>query len=392
MPPDAIDLIPFFGFRGLEDPRSFGILMAAVTAADLIAASAVLALSVRGQGEAPGVGLAAVARVAFVLAGMFVAKAVFLPAFGVGAFGLITALWYDGLIVAPALAGAVLAGQRRGWRVSPAARVAVAAALAFLPVALYARWIEPFRLRVERVEIATDPARRGPEPLRVAVLADLQVDRVGPWEESVIDRVRSLDADVILIPGDLYHGSLRHFERVAADLRRLLGQLEAPGGVYLTQGDVDADPILEALLPGTGIRWLRDETATVTVRGRQVTIAGLCRELGASARRVLSDLESRPGDDLRIVLCHYPRVVRLLRASSRIDLCVAGHTHGGQVVIPFLGPPITLSPMPRRVAKGGLDEESGRRIYVSRGIGLERMQAPRIRFLCPPELTLLEFE
>ena len=72
-----------------------------------------------------------------------------------------------------------------------------------------------------------------------------------------------------------------------------------------------------------------------------------------------------------------------------MDLTIAGHTHGGQVRIPFFGPPITLSRVPRRVAGGGLHELQGNAIYVSRGVGCERASAPRVRLNCPPEVSLL---
>ena len=78
-----------------------------------------------------------------------------------------------------------------------------------------------------------------------------------------------------------------------------------------------------------------------------------------------------------------------LLPQSRIDLVVSGHTHGGQIVVPFFGPIMTLSHVPRSVAAGGLHQIDGNYIYVSRGVGCERMQAPRIRFLCPPEISLL---
>ena len=95
-------------------------------------------------------------------------------------------------------------------------------------------------------------------------------------------------------------------------------------------------------------------------------------------------------DDVRILISHMPDPILELKPNTRIDLLIAGHTHGGQVQLPFFGPPITLSRIPRRAAAGGLHELNGRCVYVSRGVGCERGQAPRLRFLCPPEISILD--
>jgi predicted MPP superfamily phosphohydrolase len=72
------------------------------------------------------------------------------------------------------------------------------------------------------------------------------------------------------------------------------------------------------------------------------------------------------------------------------DLLIAGHTHGGQVRLPGIGPLITLSRVRRSWAAGLTDIGRGRQLLVSRGIGMERGRAPRLRFLCRPELVVLE--
>jgi predicted MPP superfamily phosphohydrolase len=75
---------------------------------------------------------------------------------------------------------------------------------------------------------------------------------------------------------------------------------------------------------------------------------------------------------------------RLLSVGRRV--CAGQAT---VVVIPGFGPPITLTSVPRAAAAGGLHVVNGRQLYVSRGIGLERGAAPRLRILCPPEVSLL---
>jgi predicted MPP superfamily phosphohydrolase len=71
------------------------------------------------------------------------------------------------------------------------------------------------------------------------------------------------------------------------------------------------------------------------------------------------------------------------------DLLVAGHTHGGQVRLPVIGPLLTFSRVPRAWASGVTRLGHDRTLVVSRGIGLERGHAPRLRFLCRPELVFL---
>ncbi len=89
------------------------------------------------------------------------------------------------------------------------------------------------------------------------------------------------------------------------------------------------------------------------------------------------------------MLAHRPDVVTTLAPRSHVDLVVCGHTHGGQVQLPWIGPPFVLSSVPRAVGAGGLSELGGHKLYVSRGIGWEHGHAPRVRFRCPPEVSLL---
>jgi predicted MPP superfamily phosphohydrolase len=74
----------------------------------------------------------------------------------------------------------------------------------------------------------------------------------------------------------------------------------------------------------------------------------------------------------------------------RADLLLAGHTHGGQVRLPLLGPPITFSRVPRSWASGVSHLPTGATLVMSRGIGVERGNAPPLRFLCRPEIVVID--
>jgi predicted MPP superfamily phosphohydrolase len=263
--------------------------------------------------------------------------------------------------------------------------------LTLAPVGAYATFVEPARLVTEEVTVPLDPGRAGSEPIRVAVLADIQSCEVTERLREAVRRAMDFEPHVILLPGDLMQ-----CERVAArergipEFRRLLAPLDAPLGVWFVMGNTDRQSTVLRVLEGTNVQLLRDETRLLTRGGRRVLLAGA--DFAARSEGFVRGLaRERPGDVL-LLFAHYPDVIHFVDPAAEIDLIVAGHTHGGQVVLPFFGPPITLSSVPRRVAAGGLHEVEGARIYVSRGIGAERASAPLVRFNCPPEVSLLTLE
>jgi predicted MPP superfamily phosphohydrolase len=380
----------------------FLLIVIGSTALDVLAAvTSLLHPGVGQKEEGPRIidmrriGIAALATSAVFLAKLVVV-ALLVP---LNPFGLIHLVYADLVVVLSAAGLVVLAvslvrsGGNRVWSVTPLAQLTALAGLAMVPVGIYATWIEPFRLRLERTSVPLASRGAGNSVVRIGVLTDLQMSRVTDYERAAVDRMLAQRPDVILLPGDVFQGSPEEFEANREALRELLARLSAPGGVYLVLGDTDRGGLLlREILPLTSIRLLVDEVTHVAVGDRRVTIGGIQLDFSsAAAQRTVRTLEEEPGsDDLRILVAHRPDVILGMRPSSRVDLVVAGHTHGGQIVIPGFGPPMTLSRVPRTVAAGGLHTLDGNRIYVSRGVGCERGQAPRIRFFCPPEISLLE--
>lgn len=298
-------------------------------------------------------------------------------------------------IVAVPVCGAVLLAQRRRRAVTPTASLCAAAAVfVVLPVGLYATFVEPGRLQLERASIPVDAARALDRPLRIGVLADIQARRVTQHERDAVARIMAEAPDLILLPGDLIQvRDAQTFHAVVGEFRALLAELHAPLGVYFVLGDCDRASGIELAIEGTQVRLLENEVVRVRHGERDVEIAGVELDFTspvASAR--LHEFETAPGDALRILCAHRPDVVYALGSPSRVDLVVAGHTHGGQVVVPGFGPLVTLSNVPRAAAAGGYHELDGRRLYVSRGVGVERGHAPPIRLFCPPEVSLLTLE
>ena len=361
---------------------SIAVLVAS-TASDLALGTALLFRGGRSPIRFGRFALAALAVGAFLLAKMLVVLAS-----GRGFFAIHLA-YVDTMIALPLFGVALLVAARRR-EVSFAVRALAAASLLLVPTGVYATFVEPKRLVEETATIPVDAARAGNAPITIGVLSDIQCTHVTDHEREAVARVLARRPDLILLPGDLVQVPFERFDALIPEFRALLAPLEAPLGVWFVLGNVDQGAQIERLIAGTRVELLSNRIVALDHGDRRIVLGGVDLAFDSPrAREVLRRLEDDPGDDVRLLVAHVPDVAYALRVPSRVDLVVAGHTHGGQVVVPFFGPPITLSSVPREVAAGGLHELGGTRIYVSRGVGAERGHAPLVRFLCRPEVSFL---
>lgn len=312
---------------------------------------------------------------------------------GLRAFALMH-LVYLGVVLTLPVLGAVVG--LTAWRRGGARLVAASAAVLLVPgaVGLYATHIEPHWLRVDSHAVAVAAERTGEDPVRIAVVADYQTSGVGDHERAAIDAVLGAEPDIIVLPGDLFDGSPDEQRVAEPAIRAQLERLTAPGGVFYVRGDVDGGGRAERILSGTGIRMLDDEVVDTRVGDRTVRIGGTRLAYDSpEADAVRAELLATPEDGaVTILLSHRPDTALSLPPSSRVDLTIAGHTHGGQIVVPGFGPPLTLSDVPRDVARGGLHRLDGNQIYVSPGVGVERGAAPQVRLFNRPAVGILTLD
>lgn len=306
-------------------------------------------------------------------------------------FFAVTLAYVDIVVVTPLIAALALARTRTVGATRAAKWILGGAAIALPAVGIYASFIEPFRLVEERVDVVL-PADRAPSsPLRIAVLADLQSREVDDHLREAVRRALAFEPHLIVLPGDLIQVEGEEaYLRVVDDFRELLAPLDAPLGVYFVLGNTDTARLVGRVFEGTRVQLLENEVVDRSFAGKRVLIAGAGFHPGNPVNHAFTrDFDVREREELRLLIAHYPDAALNLNPTPGIDLVIAGHTHGGQVQIPFFGAPLTLSSVPRGVGSGGLHLLDGRQIYVSRGVGCERAGAPRIRFLCPPEVSLL---
>jgi predicted MPP superfamily phosphohydrolase len=311
---------------------------------------------------------------ALIAAGMAVGVGLFLSLFVVGLFGAMRALaWVifaHGVIVLAG--GAILLWKsRRKWAISSA----VLGALVAL-VGIDAFFIEPHWLEVTRVQISSPKLKR---PLRIAIIADIQTDEVGDYERDVLRRVAAEKPDLVLFAGDyiqIYEPDYRSSQN--AKLRQAILEARLEAAALAVEGNCDFDDWPE-IFDGTGVHVHRQTTTIQEGEVRVTALSLIDSEYGVAVP---------PSEHFQIAVGHRPDFAR--NAAIQADLLVAGHTHGGQVRLPLIGPLITLSHVPRSWAAGVTNLSGGRTLIVARGIGMERGPAPRLRFLCRPELVIVD--
>ncbi len=311
-------------------------------------------------------------------------------------FGIAHVVYLAIVVTIPVAAGVLLAIGVRRLRTTnrQLARRNVAALLvAMLPAPLgyYATHIEPDRLITDRHTIAIADLA---QPLKVAVLSDLQSPNIGDHERRAFAAVLDAEADLVVIPGDLWSGGAAQYPQVANELVELLGQLTANHGhVVMVAGDTDSPAQLRELAAATDAVFLDNQVWRHDINGQQITVVGTALPVGDA-----SDIDDQlqleislldPGE-LNILLTHRPDAALSLGETAPIDVIIAGHTHGGQIALPFVGPLVTLTEVPRQAARGGAMLIDDRALYVSAGVGIERNQAPQIRFGVPPEIGVLD--
>jgi uncharacterized protein len=264
------------------------------------------------------------------------------------------------------------------WIAAGAAAAAVAA------LAAYATLVEPRWLRVRHARIHIRSLPPPLEGLRVGLLSDihLQGGRSAALLRRAIAATTRARPDLVAVTGDLAEDP--------TGLRAVLDaftDLDPPMGVWVVPGNHDHRAGIHhwrsAVAARNAIHDLTNRHALLRLAGVTLCIAGLDDHIEG---RPLLRLPPPAARHLTIVLAHSPDQAELCRRRfDAVDLILSGHTHGGQVRLPFFGAPINA------VHRADLYDDGLRRrpwtqVYTSRGLGTTRLP---IRFMARPEVVIL---
>lgn len=255
----------------------------------------------------------------------------------------------------------------------------------FLTILAYARFIEPRILLT--VEHQAKLERCFPEAgsARIAVFSDTHLGlfaNATPLSR-IARRINAAEPDFALAPGDfVYFLSPRRYEETFA----AFAEVKAPVYGVLGNHDVglpgpDASATLRPALEKIGVHMIDDAIATLAVGGAEVEIAGLSDLWAKNQKRTL--LENR-GDAPRLVLTHNPSTITTLKPQEAVDLMIAGHTHGGQINIPFVTCALTFA---CSVTRYGFAETARGNVFVTSGTGMVGLP---MRFNTPPRIDVID--
>ena len=253
-----------------------------------------------------------------------------------------------------------------------------------LLAASYPLVIERLSLQINTYRI---PVRRLPQAFDGFTIIHLADLHYGPLlslngVQQVVDQVNRMERDIVVNTGDnlVHHGNPQAVDEVW----RVLAQLSAPRGVYSVLGNHD-----HWGGAGRSLAWmeksgqnLRHRSVAIEKHGNRIWLGG-AGDFRADEPGIDAAFAGVPDEECKILLAHNPDTADLPFNTS-VQLVLSGHTHGGQVVLPFLGPPVL--PVHNRRYSSGFVRSDHTNLFISRGIG---STAP-IRFNCPAEIAVLK--
>jgi len=241
--------------------------------------------------------------------------------------------------------------------------------------------LEPV-VREVRFELEDVPASF--DGFRILHLADLHIDGMDGLTEAIVERVAGLHADVCAMTGDYRFAIHGPCEQVYSRMRRILGSLRPPHGVFAILGNHDESEIAVEL-EGFGVRMLINEAVKITQGGESLWVAGVDDPHRYGCDDLDGALECVPPGAFKLLLAHSPELFSEA-AKAEVDLYLCGHTHAGQICLPGIGAPLMNADCPRSYTSGRWrhGEMHG---YTSAGVGCTLLP---VRYNCPPEITVIE--
>lgn len=266
----------------------------------------------------------------------------------------------------------------------------------------YSYFIEPRKLEVNKY-IVKNAQVKG---IKIVFASDFHIK---PYQkkrlENIVRIINNENPDLVLATGDYVCGHTKHSTMPIEGIAKILGNVKTKYGFYTTLGNHDGwygkEEITNAL-EKNGIKVLSNTNVLINTDNQKFYIAGVEDLMTGNPNIYKSVKGININENLVIMLTHTPDMFP--KVPKAIKLTFAGHTHGGQIRIPLIGPIFTASKYYNKNSQGWIQEVNSqvikpdltepidlkqKTLFVTRGIGLSILP---FRFNCIPEINIIEFE
>ncbi|MGL6174687.1 MAG: metallophosphoesterase [Cellulosilyticaceae bacterium] len=254
----------------------------------------------------------------------------------------------------------------------------------------YAFYIEPNRLTKEKYDITLNTGKII-EEVKVVQFSDVHLGAYYSLQEleRLVESINQEKPDLVIFTGDLMDNPAQYKNR--GQIKDILGKIESKYGNYAVWGNHDYGgagiKFYEKIMTDSGFRLLRNEHTTIqTEQGQLINIIGLDDAMlgEPNSDKAFSGIQE---SQLNLLIMHEPDLVEQV-GYEQLDLALAGHSHGGQIRLPFIGPLIT-PPLAKQYTHDLYNLAENKYLYVNSGIGTTKIPA---RFLNPPQIAIFNIE
>ena len=245
-------------------------------------------------------------------------------------------------------------------------------------------FVEPHWFKVTRPVFQIPNLPSAWDGVRIVHITDIHVGRLSSLDDArdIVNMANALHPDIVVMTGDYVSkaaAATRALVEVIRDLRAKVAKFAVLGNHDYWTNSVAMINLFEE----TGVRMLTNRSHVLRRKGQSLCFAGVDDLMAGrpDLNRALTGVDKQIS---RILLCHNPDFAEIMPGNPRVDLMLCGHTHGGQIKIPFIGP--LVLPIKHKKYAEGLVQGPRCPVFISHGLGMVNYP---VRFNCRPELPLI---
>ncbi|MBI4780146.1 MAG: metallophosphoesterase [Oscillatoriophycideae cyanobacterium NC_groundwater_1537_Pr4_S-0.65um_50_18] len=248
----------------------------------------------------------------------------------------------------------------------------------------YAYKIEPNWIAISYVPVEMRRLAPAFQGYQIAQISDVHADQWMTQDRllQIVKLVNYLQPDTIAITGDFVTRDAEAYEPSLVEAFKAFAPKDLTVAVLGNHDHWSSPEVIRRMLKSSNIVDVSNAVASIQRQEDVLYLAGV-DDVMTQNDRLDQVLEQLPATGAAILLAHEPDFADTSAATGRFDLQISGHSHGGQVMFPFLGPPV-LPPYGKKYPSGRY--QVGDMVqYTNRGVGMVR---PQLRFNCRPEITV----